>query len=209
MKLLQTDRRTEQPELGNEYDETISDRDMAYTLLSSRRRRNVLHALTRGGESTVSELSRQLAGWETGKSPEAVSSKERKRTYTALRQTHLPKLTKHGIIEYDANRGTVSLTERGADLQPYLYTPNGSVSTLFATALTAVFSGTIVLLLSWLGVSPFSMLTGYQLAGVVLVAFTLVTVVAYVRLGPRFGYQRAFESDTDPALEESPSSGDN
>jgi len=171
-------------------------------LLSSRRRRNVLHALTREGESTVAELSRTLAGWETGKSPEGVSSKERKRTYTALRQTHLPTLAKHGAVDYDANRGTVSLTEHGAALQPYLYTPKGSVSTLFMTAATAMLSGTVALLLSWLNVSPFAMLTGYQLAGVMLAAFTLVTVTAYVRLGPRFGYQRAYEADTAPGSEE-------
>lgn len=204
MKLLQTDQRTERPELGDGYDETISDRDMAYTLLSSRRRRNVIHALRRGGNSTVSELSRQLAAWETGKPVDAVSSKERKRTYTALRQTHLPKLSKHGVVTYDANRGTVSLTERGEAMQPYLYTPSGSVSTLFTVAVTAVGSGAVVLLLSWLGVSPFSMLTGYQLSGVTLLAFSLVTVAGYVRLGPRFGYQRAFEADTNPETESLP-----
>lgn len=196
MKLLQSDQRTEHPELGKGYDETISERDMAYTLLSSRRRRNVLHALTQGGESTVSELSRQLAGWETGKPPEAVSSKERKRTYTALRQTHLPKLTKHGVIEYDANRGTVSLTTRGEEMRPYLYTPKGPVNVLFMTALAAILAGTTVLLLSWLGVPPFSLLTGYQLSVVTLTAFTLVTVAAYVQLGPKLGYQRAFHADT-------------
>lgn len=200
MKLLQTDQHTEQPDLGEE--ETVSSRDAAYTLLSSRRRRNVVHALTRGGESTVAELSRQLAGWETGKDPESVSSKERKRTYTALRQTHLPTLAKHGAIDYDSNRGTVSLTEDGEELRSYLYAQDASVSTVFAIALTGVFSGTVVLLLSWLNVGPFAMLTGYQLAGVLLTAFTLVSVTAYVRLGPRFGYQRAFDADTAPGSKE-------
>lgn len=204
MKLLQSEERTEQSETA---DETISNRDIAYTLLSSRRRRNVFHALSQGGDSTVSELSRQLAGWETGKAPEAVSSKERKRTYTALRQTHLPKLTKHGIIEYDADRGTVSLTARGKELEPYLYTTDGSVGALFVTMLAAVVSCTVVLALSWGGVAPFSLLTGYQLSAVTLVAFTLTTIVSYRQLGPKFGYQRAFDADTKGAEQPVPASG--
>lgn len=197
MKLLQTDQRTEDPTLGDGYDETISDRDMAYMLLSNRRRRNIIHALIQSGDSTVSVLSRQLASWETGKVLDAVSSKERKRTYTALRQTHLPKLAKHGVVTYDANRGTVSLTGRGEALRPYLYTPNGSVGTVFTMALTALGTALVVVVLSWVGISPFSMLTGYQLSGVTLLAFTLVIATAYVRLGPRFGYRQAFHADTN------------
>jgi hypothetical protein len=42
------------------------------------------------------------------------------------------------------------------------------------------------------------MLTGYQLSGVTLLAFTLVTITAYVQLGPRFGYRQAFQADTEP-----------
>ena len=197
MKLLQTDQRTVNPDLRVGYDETISDRDMAFTLLSSRRRRNVIHALTHDGDSTVSDLSRQLAAWETGKPPQGVSSKERKRTYTALRQTHLPRLAKHGVVAYDANRGTVALTERGEALRPYLHAPEESVSAVFITAVTAVLTATVVLLLSWAGISPFTMLTGYQLAAVSIGAFALVTVAAYVRLGPRLGYERAYEADTN------------
>ena len=107
-----TDRKTRQ-NVGNGLQGMFADRDAAFTLLSSRRRRNIIHALMHVDSSTVYELARQLAGWETGKTPEAVSSKERKRTYTALRQTHLPKLADHDVVAYDANRGTVSLTERG------------------------------------------------------------------------------------------------
>ncbi|WP_144427193.1 hypothetical protein [Halolamina pelagica] len=99
--------------------DTSLQRDVAYTLLSSRRRRNALHALyDAGGESTVADLARQLAAWETDQTPTTISSKERKRAYTALRQTHLPTLAKHGIVDYEANRGTVRVTDRGGGSAP-------------------------------------------------------------------------------------------
>ncbi|MFB6124435.1 MAG: hypothetical protein ABEJ59_00565 [Halanaeroarchaeum sp.] len=41
-----------------------------------------------------------------------MSSKQRKRTYTALWQTHLPKMDEHGVVEFVAARGTVTPTDR-------------------------------------------------------------------------------------------------
>jgi hypothetical protein len=157
------------------------DRDEAYALLGNRRRRNVIHALVAAdGRSTVSELARQLAAWETDQPPAAVSSKERKRAYTALRQTHLPKLASCGIVEYDVNRATVALTERGEDLRVYLwrYDRMAQVRLGAVAALTA----TIVIALAWLGVPPFAAFGGYGLAYVTVAAFAIVTLVSYVRL---------------------------
>ena len=195
--------REEQPSSGHVEDgqpvEELRDdeRDVAYTLLSSRRRRNVLHALSEtGGESTVAELARQLAAWETSQPPEAISSKERKRTYTALRQTHLPRLAKHGIVEYDRNRGTVSLTEEGRAFRPYLWPPLDDERTLLRFGVVAGASTAIVWLLAWLGVYPFGMLGGFELAGVVTAAFTAVAVGAYLRYRPAKMNRRALEHDT-------------
>jgi hypothetical protein len=173
------------------------ERDVAYTLLSSRRRRNVLHALYEvGGESTVADLARQLAAWETAQTPSTISSKERKRAYTALRQTHLPKLAKHGIIEYDANRGTVRLTESGKRFRPYLWPPVEPRSSLLV-GVAAACSALLVAFLSWLGVVPFALLSGYQLAGVVTVAFGAVTVGFYIHYHPTRMNRHAKRRDTD------------
>ncbi|WP_435114995.1 DUF7344 domain-containing protein [Halolamina sp. C58] len=172
------------------------ERDIAYSLLSSRRRRNVLHALYEAeGESTVADLARQLAAWETDQTPATISSKERKRSYTALRQTHLPKLAKHGLVEYDANRGTVRLTDSGRRFRPYLWGPveHGGVLGL---ALTAACSAVVVALLAWAGVAPFALLGGYQLAGVVALAFGVVTVGSYIRYRPARLDRRAMNRDT-------------
>lgn len=204
--LQKTGVESDEPEDG--YDGDHTSRDIAFTILSSRRRRNTIHALCRDEMSTVSDLARQLAAWETGKSPEAISSKERKRTYTALRQTHLPKLARHGVVDYDLNRGTVSITERGHELRPYLRAPNSSGVREYQVAFTVVLSGAVVSLLSWAGVAPFALLSGYQLAAVMTVAFSLVTLVAYLRSRTEKFERRAFRSDTDGTAEDSPAADD-
>jgi len=173
------------------------DRDAMYSLLSSRRRRNILHALVASdGKSTVSDLARQLAAWETDKPPEAVTSKERKRTYTALRQTHLPKLANYEIVTYDVNRGTVELTEIGEELRPYLWPREQLGKGYVQLALVAVTAAAIITVLSWGGVPPFALLDGHMLTGVVTLSFGVVTLGAYIRSRPSILYESARQSDT-------------
>jgi len=49
-----------------------------------------------------------------------VTYKQRKRVYTSLYQSHLPRLHKYGFIEYDADRGTIELTPLAENLDIYL-----------------------------------------------------------------------------------------
>ncbi|WP_218839134.1 DUF7344 domain-containing protein [Natronoarchaeum philippinense] len=120
--------------------------DIAFEMLSCKRRRDVLHYLRQhGGDAELRPLSRQIAAWENDVPVEAVTYEERARVYTALRQGHLPKLDGCDIVEYDANRGTVTLTERASNLDVYLdvvphddiswsayYTGLGGLSVAFA-----------------------------------------------------------------------------
>ncbi|GAA0671294.1 hypothetical protein ACFQDG_03830 [Natronoarchaeum mannanilyticum] len=95
--------------------------DVAFEMLSCKRRRDVLHYLRQnGGSAELRSLSRQIAAWENEKPVEAVTYKERARVYTALRQGHLPKMDSCDIVEYDADRGTVELTDRASGLDVYL-----------------------------------------------------------------------------------------
>lgn len=87
--------------------------ESAFEILSNSRRRLTLDCLAASdGEIDLRTLSTRVAARENGLDPTAVSSKQRKRTYTALRQTHLPKMDEHGVIEFDAARGTVTPTNR-------------------------------------------------------------------------------------------------
>jgi hypothetical protein len=156
-------------------DEGSLSTETIFETLSNRRRRYSLHYLKRIGEPvTIRDLSEQLAAWENGVEREAVKPKERKRLYTALHQTHLPKMDRLGVVAYDSDRGVVALTETidqfdiyfdlvAADEIPWsqFYLALGSV----ATALVAIAA---------LGVQPFASLGGFGYALGVTLLFTAV-----------------------------------
>lgn len=149
--------------------------EAVFETLSSRRRRYTLHYLKQRDEPvTIRELSEQVAAWETGVDRSAVSAKGRKRVYTALHQTHLPKMHQLGVVVYDRDRGTIELTGSVREFDVYLelvpatdlpwsqlYLGVGAV----LTALTAVGA---------LGVYPFSLVGGFGYALFVALAFTAI-----------------------------------
>lgn len=95
--------------------------DVAFEMLSCRRRRYVVHYLKRhDGETALRKLVTRLAAWENHVAVTDVTHEQRMRVYTALRQSHLPKLNESGIVAFDADRGTVELTEAGETLEVYL-----------------------------------------------------------------------------------------
>lgn len=49
-----------------------------------------------------------------------VSSKARKRAYISLYQTHIPRMTEHGVLEYDNDSGTVRLTDTAGYVLEYI-----------------------------------------------------------------------------------------
>ncbi|KPN31773.1 hypothetical protein SY89_02526 [Halolamina pelagica] len=58
-------------------------------------------------------------------------------------------------------------------------------------------SSIVVALLSWLGVVPFALLSGYQLAGVVTLSFSLLAVGFYLNYHPTRMNRLAKRHDTD------------
>lgn len=153
-KAKQVTTTTAEPSIEN------NSRDVVLEVLSNKRRRFVIHFLKqRGSESvTVSELAEQVAGWEYNKEIEALTHRERKRVRNALRQFHLPKMAECGFIEFDPQRGTVSLTESASNTEFYIDSLTGrklpwGVYYLGLSALSA-----ICLVGLWLNVSAFGSL---------------------------------------------------
>ncbi|MGM0592345.1 MAG: DUF7344 domain-containing protein [Halobacteriota archaeon] len=96
--------------------------DEVFDALSNRRRRFTLQHLTQCENDTVSlqELSERVAAWEIGTDPRTLAYDDRKNVYTSLYQFHAPKMDEFGIVDYDRNTGTVSLTEHGETVATYL-----------------------------------------------------------------------------------------
>ena len=102
-----------QPDGGEELSE-----DRIFTLLSMRRRRELLRAVDRaGGVATVGDITNELASGEHG---EDAASRERKTVYVSLHQTHIPRLVEAGVLVHDPHEKTVRSTERGEILLAYL-----------------------------------------------------------------------------------------
>jgi hypothetical protein len=166
--------------------EAVSDGKLSaetiFETLSSRRRRYALHYLTQVGDAvTIRELSEQLAAWENGIECAAVTPKQRKRVYTALHQTHLPKMDRLGVVSYDNDRGTVALRDHVEEFDIYLdvVTSEDLPWSQFYLALGGVLTALVGI--AALGVPPFSVVGGFGYAVFVALAFTAVAVVHTLR----------------------------
>ncbi len=145
-----------------------TDRDEVFSLLSNRRRRYALHACEAGQDALdVSELAEKVAAWEYGKDPDALSSDERKRVYTAMKQSHLPAMEDAGVVDYDGR--TVSLTERGEDIEVYMEVVSGDSIPWSKYYVGLSLISALVVVAAWSGIYPD--LSGLVWAALIVVVF--------------------------------------
>ena len=149
-------------------------KDLVFTMLSNARRRSVIHYLKQRGERvTVRELSRQVAAWENGVDVNKLDYKQRKRVYTSLYQTHLPKLNDAGIVDYDRDRGTVALGDAARELEVYMeLVPEEELPWSVYYIGLAVLSLVLVPFV-WLNVFPFAGFPDVALAAFVALVFAV------------------------------------
>lgn len=164
---------------------------VVFDILSNIRRRYILYYLREESEASTRELSRGLAAWENDVAVSAVTSKQRKRVYTALQQTHLPRLDEYGVVEFDRDRGRISETGRFAVFEPYLdrSEPTGrnwprwyvGIGLMAVTLAVGIISGVPVLSSVEPGIT--ALLVGTTL---VLVAASQMVAESDRRIGPDF-----------------------
>ncbi|MFC7231348.1 ArsR family transcriptional regulator [Saliphagus sp. GCM10025308] len=170
---------------ANGTDETLS-KDVIFELLKNRRRREVLAYLLEAEETvTLGELAEQIAAWENDTDVNALSSDQRKRVYVALYQTHLPKMDDAGIVDYDQDRGLITLADNADLLVMYLDTDTHRRERWdrWYAAMSVV--GAVVLAAGLLGVPGISAIPLSALAGVIVAAFLAVSFV-HVFVNHRF-----------------------
>lgn len=147
-------------------------------MLSNRRRRWVLHYLKQCDDQRVDlrTLVDTISAWEYDASPDELPWKKRKRIYTSLRQSHLPKLADAGVIEYERSRGEVELTDDARTVRMYLeYVPEDDIPWsqcyLGLSTVAVTITG-----LAWGSVYPFADLSGLVLATILAAMFTVVAI---------------------------------
>ena len=154
-------------------------RDEIFEVLSNRRRRYVLRYLEEHADESVDfrELVDQVAAWENETTIQQLSSSDRKCVYTALRQTHLPKLDRLDVVEYDSQRGVVTSTEYAADVMLYMeYVPEDDISWSQFYVLLSGLCGALAILV-WIGVFPFGGVPGLVVAVLVAGLFGVAALV--------------------------------
>jgi len=171
------------PQLSSQTEPAASEedgpsRDEVFTALSNRRRRNVITYLKEAGDGArVRDIAEQLAAWENDREINEVTYKQRKRVYTALHQSHLPKLADSGFIDYEPDRGIVSLTEESRKLEVYLevVSENEILWSEYYVGLAGVcglLSGAAAI-----GTAPFASVSGYTYAILFAVLFAVSGVL--------------------------------
>lgn len=170
---------TPTPSSGDEPAGGLSKSEI-FDLLRNQRRRLVLRYIERhDGDvpAEIGEIATQVAAWENDVAVDAVTSAQRKRVYTTLQQSHLPKLDEAGIVEFDAARGTVRGTDVADDLTIYLEVVPGHEFAWheFYLGLGAV--GCALMAAVWAGIYPFSAVPGV-VWGTVVSATVLLSAVA-------------------------------
>lgn len=153
--------------------ETELSRDMVFDVLKNRRRRYALHYLKQQeGSVKLSDLAEQVAAWENDTTVENISAAERKRVYTALYQSHLPKLDDAGIVDYNQNRGLVELTEKAAELDVYLELVSKDDISWSKYYLGLAMVGMSIVTAAWLQLPVFSSMPDIVWAVLIVAAFT-------------------------------------
>jgi hypothetical protein len=149
-----------------------------FDVLRNQRRRLVLQYLKRSETSVeLGELATQVAAWEYETTCDEVSAEQRKRVYTTLQQTHLPRLADANIVHYDAEEGRISATDRATDIAIYLEIVPGNELPWREIYLSMGAVAIALCVAVWASVFPFDALSGVQWAFVISIAFTITAAV--------------------------------
>ena len=151
------------------------EKDEVYDLLSNHRRRYTVHFLKQQEEPVgLGDIAEQIAAWEQNKEINQINSEERKRVYTSLQQTHLPRLEEAGMITIE--RDMIELSESAQELDVYLdIVPSGSIPWgIYYLGLSIV--STIVLIGVWSGVIPDEPVPPFIWVAIIMATFLLSSV---------------------------------
>ena len=146
-------------------------KDEVFEVLSSSRRRLILyHLYRRGGKAVLRDLASDTAKAES-ESESEVDDDVVKRFYISLYQTHIPKLEEVGLVRYDSDSKTVSLTEQIEEVERILETDSddGRRWALYYGALAVVGSGLAVVQL--LEAAPAATSVAFAASVLLLAAF--------------------------------------
>ena len=104
-------------------DEPSLDRTEIHNILGNDRRRAAIEVLSeKVGSVSLRALSEAIAERETNETPPPRNVRES--VYNSLHQSHLPKLDRQGVIDYDRDRKTILLGEDAREVYVHMEVVN-------------------------------------------------------------------------------------
>ena len=166
---------------ASEHEPTV-EREELYDLLGNCRRRYVIDYLRQHQEPTsLDTLARRVAARENDTTVEEVTTAERKRVYTSLQQTHLPRMDDVGVVEFDKEQGLITPSDQLAEFSLHLdvVSEHSVPQSVIYLALSGL---SLVLLIAVVaGVPLLSSLSPFLLGGAVLVLFSGAAAIQHLR----------------------------
>jgi len=163
---------------GTEPTTEVSE-DELFDVLSNQRRRFAVHLLKREADDSIAigDMAEQIAAWENGIETAEITGTERKRVYTALQQSHLPKMDKAGVVDFNKNRGIVEPMPAMTDVDVYMDVVEGKEIPWsdYYLGLSGV-AVALVVGAVWLGAWPFVLLPEFAWTVAIVVAFAFSAI---------------------------------
>lgn len=157
----------------------VSRRDVVEALRNLRRRYAVYYLKQHECGARLGELATQIAAWERESSRARVPARHRKSVYSALHQTHLPRLERVGLVEYDRTEMRTELTELARDMELYLAADRYTTQTWSRRYLVGSFVAATVGVLWVTGIHPISTVPVAVWLAVIVVAFAALSLVHF------------------------------
>ncbi|PHQ39133.1 hypothetical protein DJ69_07815 [Halorubrum persicum] len=162
---------------GSEPATEVSE-DELFEVLANQRRRFAVHLLKREEPDSIAigDMAEQIAAWENGIETAEITGAERKRVYTALQQSHLPKMDNVGVVDFNKDRGVVEPTPALQNVDLYMDVVEGreipwSTYYLGISGVAVALTGAV-----WLDAWPFVLLSDMAWMIAIVVAFTFSAI---------------------------------
>jgi DNA-binding transcriptional ArsR family regulator len=157
-------------------DDSLSKGEIFDVLQNERRRYTLQYLRENSGPVALGDLASHVAAMEYDCDSTDVSSAQRKRVYTTLQQTHLPRLDEAGIVEYDSDDNLISTTPQTQELTVYLEIVSAGEFPWreYYLSLSAVSLAVVTVL--WVGVYPFTLISPLVWATLITIVFALSAV---------------------------------
>lgn len=157
---------------------SVPTTDDLFAVLANRRRRYTLHYLKGKSDAIeIGTLAEQIAAWENEVSVARITSSQRKRVYTALQQSHLPKMDTAGLLSFDKDRGLITPDPVIEEFDVYVDLVGSADIPWGEFYLALSMISAALLAVVWLGAYPFSLLSPLVWAVLIVAVFCLSSIV--------------------------------